>query len=104
MLAADPFIAFAGAAPGAQQIAVGIELEHRRRGHAAFRARRGERCTLLVVGERARTMDHPDVALAVDGDAADLAEDPVVRQRFWPGRIDREGRDVAGVREEAASQ
>ena len=40
VLAADPFIAFAGAAPGAQQIAVGVELEHRRRRHAAFRARR----------------------------------------------------------------
>src|SRR5690349_2987009 len=41
-------------------------------------------------------MDHPDMALPIDGDAADLAEDPVVRQRLWPGRVDREGRDVAG--------
>src|SRR6185295_5248686 len=37
VFAADPFVAFAGAAPGAQQIAVGIELEHRRRRYAAFR-------------------------------------------------------------------
>ncbi|MHC2493586.1 hypothetical protein ACVI8K_000502 [Bradyrhizobium barranii subsp. barranii] len=28
-------------------------------------------------------MDHPDMALPVDGDAADLAEDPVVRQRCF---------------------
>src|SRR5436190_18960646 len=43
-------------------------------------------------------MDHPDMALRIDSDAADLAEDPVVRQRLWPGRIDGEGRDVGGVR------
>jgi hypothetical protein len=42
-------------------------------------------------------MDHPDMALPVDGNAADLPEDPVVRQRFWPGRIDGEGRNVAGT-------
>src|SRR5438445_8622944 len=35
VLAADPLVAFAGTAPGAQQIAVGVELEHRRRRHAA---------------------------------------------------------------------
>src|SRR5207248_5530108 len=39
VLAADPFIAFAGSAPGAQEIAGGIEFENRRRRHAAFRAR-----------------------------------------------------------------
>jgi hypothetical protein len=42
-------------------------------------------------------MDHPDVPLPVDRDAADLAEDPVIRQRLWPGRLDREGRDFAGA-------
>src|SRR5687768_15522424 len=36
------------------------------------------------------------MAFGIDGDAADLAEHPVVRQRLWPGGIDREGRDVAG--------
>ncbi len=55
----------------------------------------------LVVGQRARAMDHPDVALPVDGDAADLAEDPVAGKRFRPGRIDREGQDLAGSRAEA---
>src|SRR5262245_36404393 len=43
-------------------------------------------------------MDHPDMALRVHRDAADLAEDPVVRQRLWPGGVDGEGGDVAGVR------
>ena len=40
VLAPDPFIAFAGTAPGAQQIAVDVEFQHRRRRDAAFRARR----------------------------------------------------------------
>src|SRR5215472_1621282 len=96
VLASDPLIAFAGATPGAQQIAVHVEFQHRRCRHAAFRARRIERCAFLVVGQRARAMDHPDVALPVDGDAADLADDPVVRQRLWPGGVDRKGGDVGG--------
>jgi hypothetical protein len=41
-------------------------------------------------------MDHPDMALPVDGDAADLTEDPVVRQLLRPGGIDREGWYFAG--------
>ena len=94
VLAADPFIAFAGPAQEARRLAVGIELQHRRRRHAAFRARRIERCALFVVGERARALDDPDMSLAVDGDAADLADDPVVRQRLRPGGVDREGRDA----------
>ena len=49
-------------------------------------------------------MNHPDVVLGIDGDAADLAEDPVVRQRLWPGRIDGESRDIAGVRGAEASR
>src|SRR4030095_15833449 len=57
-----------------------------------------ERSTLLVVGERARAMDHPDMPLRIDGDAADLAEQPVVRQRLWPRRVAVEGRDVTGMR------
>src|SRR5216684_805980 len=97
VLASDPFIAFAGPAPRAQEIAVGVELQHRRRRHAAFRARRRQRCTLLVVGQRARAVDNPDMTLPVDGDAANLAENPVVGQWLWPGRIDREGRNLAGM-------
>src|SRR3954454_6175690 len=97
MLAPDPLIALAGTAPRAQQIAVGIEFQHRRRRRAAFRTRRCQRRAFLVVGERARTMDHPDMSLPVHGDAADLPEDPVVRQWLWPGCFDRKSRDVASV-------
>ena len=98
VFAPDPLIAFAGAAPGAQQVAVAVEFQHWRRGDAAFRARRRQRGAFLVVGQRARPVDQPDMALPIDGDAADLAEDPVVRQRLWPGRVDRESRDLAALR------
>src|SRR2546423_9327997 len=33
----------------------------------------------------------------VDGDAADLTEYPVIRQRLWPGRIDRKDRNLARI-------
>ena len=82
----------AGAAPRLHDVAGLVEHQHRRRRHAAFRARRIERCAFLVVGQRARPLKHPDVVLRVDGDAADLAEDPVVRQRLRPVRIDPERR------------
>jgi len=41
-------------------------------------------------------MDHPDMALLVYGDAADLPEDPVVRELLRPGRIDCKRWDVSG--------
>ena len=97
VLAADPFVAVTGSAPGAQQIAVGVEFQDRWRRHAAFRARRVQRDALFVLGQRSRALDHPDMSLPVDGNAADLTHDPVVGQLFRPGRIDRKGRDVAGV-------
>src|SRR4030088_1730782 len=97
VLAPDPFIAFAGSAPRAQQIAVGIEFQHRWRRDAAFRTRRRQRRALLVVGQRTRPVDQPDMPLRIDGDAADLTENPVVRQWLWPGRIDRKGRNVTGM-------
>jgi hypothetical protein len=37
------------------------------------------------------------VILRIHREAADLPDDPVVRQLLRPGRIDREGRDIAGV-------
>src|SRR3984957_5352963 len=98
VFAADPFVAFTRSAPAAQQIAVAVELQHRWRRHAAFRARRRQRCPFLVVGQRAWAMDDPDVALRIDCDATDLAEDPVVGQRLWPRRVHREGGDFTGMR------
>jgi hypothetical protein len=43
-------------------------------------------------------MNHPNVPLPIDRDAADLTEDPIVRELLRPGGIDCEGRDVAGCR------
>src|ERR1035438_1480814 len=52
VLAPDPLIALAGAAPGAQQIAVGVEFQDRRRRDAALRARRRQWSALPAVGAR----------------------------------------------------
>jgi len=96
VLAPDPFIARAGAAPRPQQIALDVELQHRRCRHAALSAWRIQRRIFFGIIERARALDHPDMALPIDGDAADLSHDPVVGQLLRPGRIHRESRDFAG--------
>ena len=92
-------------APGAQQLAVGIELQNRGRGFAAIGdgailarladavdrlalfiggAGRGSFESSLVVGQRARPVVDPDMIMLVDIEPADLAEQPVVRQRLRP--------------------
>src|SRR5215470_6737175 len=42
-------------------------------------------------------MHEPDVVVVVDGNAGYLSKDPVVRQRFWPERIDLELRYAADL-------
>ena len=42
-------------------------------------------------------MHHPDAIVAVGGEAGDLAQDPVVRQRLGPERINLEHRHGARV-------
>ena len=94
--------ALARTAPVADQVAVRIELEHRRRRNAALGERRILRGADLV--DRAEgawrvPVDDPDVIAGVDRDADRRAEDPVVRQRLGPERIDLEARrhrSVAG--------
>jgi hypothetical protein len=49
----------------------------------------------LAVAERARPVHDPDVVVLVDGHARDLAQDPVVRQRLRPERVDLELRHAA---------
>ena len=87
-----PVVALARAAPVADQIAGLIELEHRRRRRAALRGRRIRGRVHFARLERAGAMNDPDVILRVDRDADRLAEDPVVRQRLGPQRIDFEPR------------
>ena len=82
----------ARAAPRLHHLAGLIEHQHRRRRHTAFRARRIKRRAFLVVGQRARPLEYPDIVRGVDGNAADLAENPIVRQRFRPVGIDAECR------------
>src|SRR3989304_5464924 len=49
----------------------------------------------LGLGRGAGAVGEPDVVALVDGDAGDLAEDPVVGQGLRPEGVYLEGRDVA---------
>ena len=91
VLVLRPLIALPGPAPGLR-ISVPAWSNSRtgRRRLAAAGARRIEARRLLVVGERARALDHPDIVLRVDRDARGLTHDPVVRQALRPGRVDLE--------------
>src|SRR5918993_5550816 len=96
VLVLRPVVALAGATPGLDQLAVRIELQHRGRWHAAFRARGAEARRLLVVGERLWPLHHPDMVLSIDRDARRLPHDPVIRQRLRPARVDLELRRLRG--------
>jgi hypothetical protein len=52
----------------------------------------------LVTGQRPWALYDPDVVVAIHGDAADLAEQPIVRQRIRPVRYDLETRRDAAIR------
>jgi hypothetical protein len=95
VLVLRPFIACIGAAPRLHHVAVAVKLNHWRRGRTALRARRTKLCSFLILSEGARALDDPNI-LRVDGDAGDLAKEPVVRQRLWPERIDFELRRLTG--------
>src|SRR5215510_14273195 len=86
-----PRVARAIAAPALHHLAVLIEFDHRRRRHTAFHVRRGRRALLARI-ERAWALVEPDVVLRIYRDAADFANDPVVRQCLRPARIDLEFR------------
>src|SRR3990172_4431019 len=95
VLGARPELAVAGAAPGAHDVALRIELEHRRRRRAAVGPGRVLHLTGLALGQRTGAVGEPDVVALADGDAGDLAEDPVVGQGLRPEGVYLEGRDVA---------
>src|SRR3972149_4056605 len=95
VLGARPELAVAGAAPGAHDVALRIELEHRRRRRAAVGPGRVLHLTGLALGQRTGAVGEPDVVALVDGDAGDLAEDPVVGQGLRPEGVYLEGRDGA---------
>ncbi|HXB81493.1 MAG TPA: hypothetical protein VNX23_29460 [Bradyrhizobium sp.] len=104
-------------APGAQQRAVGVELQDRRSGAAAVgakpvgthEAKAVEGLALgigrafyrafepdFVIVECARPVVDPDMIMIINIEPADLPEQPVVRQRPRPGGIDDKIRRLAG--------
>src|SRR6185295_17861332 len=96
VLALGPFVASAWAAPALEQPAVGRELQDRRRRDAAAGLGRALLRPLLVVHQRGRPVHDPHVVVVVHGDAGHLPEDPAVRQRLGPERIDGELRQPLG--------
>src|SRR5688572_3847347 len=73
------------------QVALGVELEHRRRARAAVGRLQLE--PLLVVGQRVgAAMDDPHVVLIVDPYPDGVAEHPMIGHRPRPHRIDLEAR------------
>jgi hypothetical protein len=80
VLQVGPLIPIARSTPRGHEIAVSIELEHGR-GGAPDRAR-------LIRLERARSMHDPYVVACVHRHAGYCADEPSIRERFWPQRID----------------
>ncbi|TMG76439.1 MAG: alpha/beta hydrolase, partial [Betaproteobacteria bacterium] len=80
VLSFGPFVAARRSAPRLDEVARSIEHDDRRRGH---------RC--LIGRQRARTVQHPDVALRIDGDAGGISQLPLWRH-LRPGGIHLERR------------
>ena len=78
-------------APRLHEVAGRIELEHRRRRHAALAERRIlRRADLVARVERVVAVDDEHVIVRVHAHADDVAEHPVIGQRLGPERIDLE--------------
>src|SRR6516165_3170244 len=88
VLALRPLKALAGAAPVAEQIAGLVEYQHRRRGNAALGFGWVLLGRTLAWRKRGRPVHDPDAVISVGGDAGDLPQNPFVRQRLRPERID----------------
>jgi hypothetical protein len=84
VLVPRPIVALARAAPRLHDIAIAIELDHLRRLHAAFRHRRFLRGRELGFRDRRGPVQDPYMVAVVHGNARDLAEHPVIRQRLRP--------------------
>ena len=82
VLAGRPFVALAlvavRIAPTVEQVAVGVELENRRRRVAALGQRRVLRQARLVGVEAAGALDEPDMVVHVHRDPGDFPDQPVV--------------------------
>src|SRR6185369_8676655 len=88
-----PLEALSRSAPRADEVALGVELDDRRRRHTALGLRRVGRGVDFLRLERAgAAVDDVDVILGVDADADHVAVHPVIRQRLRPHRVDFEPR------------
>jgi hypothetical protein len=90
VLALGPLIALPRSTPVADQVAGLVEQQHRGSGDAAFCFRWILLGRAFARRERSRSMHDPDAIIFVGGNAGNLPEQPVVRQRFGPERIDLE--------------
>src|SRR5580700_7195819 len=85
-----PLVALARAAPALHQVAGLVEHQDRRSGGTALGHGRVLLGGALARSERVRPLDHPDAIEPVHRDARDLPEDPVIRKRLRPQRVDLE--------------
>ena len=75
---------------GTDHVAGLIDMDHRRRSHAAIGQRRIQLGLKLDIGEVVRPVQDPDVVVFVDGEAGHATHLPFVRKRFGPVRIEPE--------------
>src|SRR5687768_12841696 len=86
----------------AHHFALRIELQHCRRGLAAFAERRLLHEAELFFGKRLGQVRHPDVLPRVNIDAGHRTKNPVVGQFQWPRGIDLESRRRSRLRAQRA--
>ena len=96
VLALRPVVALARSSPGGQEISLGIKLQHRWRGLAAFGCRRILHRALFVINQRAGAMHKPDMVVRIDCNAGHLTENPVLGQRLRPEWLGLKFRNVIG--------
>ena len=87
-----PIVPLAGTAPMPDQLAGRIEGEYRRSGEAAIRRRRIPSRVDLLGFERVHAVDDPDVVVGIYVHPDRRAEQPMLRQRLGPERVDLEAR------------
>ena len=93
MIRLRPLVALSRSAPVPQQVARLIELKDRRGRAAALGDGRIEfEPSFVVVQPPRAAMNDPDVVLLIDPHSDGPAEQPVIRQRLRPQRVDLEHR------------
>src|ERR1700739_4448428 len=88
VLRLGPIKSFARPAPRVQQVSLLVKLENRRSSEGALRTGRSKRGANFIEGVGRGPLQNPDVVVAINGQAADLPDDPVVWQFLRPEWID----------------